>query len=200
MNNRPDRQDLSFEQGQWLVKLARQTLAEQFAKKILQKDRDALATALADACFQVKCGTFVTLTINGQLRGCIGSLTSDEPIRSGVRRNAINAAFHDPRFTPLSAADFEKIKIEVSILSEPQRLNYRDSDDLAEKLRVGVDGVIVRKGHASATFLPQVWEQLPDTHEFLNHLCTKAGLAANAWQQTRLDVLTYQVQHFSEPA
>jgi AmmeMemoRadiSam system protein A len=198
MKNHPDRQHLSVEQGQRLVKLARQTLAEQFAKKIPLKDMEALDTALADSCYQVTCGTFVTLTLNHQLRGCIGSLTSDEPIRTGVRRNAMNAAFHDPRFAPLSAADFKKVKIEVSILSEPQRLNYRDSDDLVEKLRPGVDGVIVRKGHASATFLPQVWEQLPEPHDFLSHLCTKAGLAADAWRQTRLEISTYQVQHFAE--
>ena len=199
MQSHPDTQHLNVEQGHWLVELARQTLAEQFAKKIPQKDREALETALSDACYQVRCGTFVTLTLNKQLRGCIGSLTSDEPIRTGVRRNAINAAFHDPRFAPLSAADFEKVKIEVSILSEPQRLNYRDSDDLVKKLRPGVDGVILRKDSASATFLPQVWEQLPETHDFLSHLCMKAGLAVDAWQNTRLDVSTYQVQHFAEP-
>ncbi len=199
MQNYPDRQPLSPEQGQWLVKLARQTLAGRFAKKIAQKDTDALDSALADACYQVTCGTFVTLTLNKQLRGCIGSLTSNEPIRSGVRRNTINAAFHDPRFAPLSAADFDKVTIEVSILSEPQLLNYGDSDDLVEKLRPGVDGVILRKDLASATFLPQVWEQLPETPDFLSHLCTKAGLAANAWRQTRLEISTYQVQHFTEP-
>jgi AmmeMemoRadiSam system protein A len=199
MQNHPDTHDLNPEQGQWLVKLARQTLAEQFAQKIPPKDIEALNTALADACYQVTCGTFVTLTLNQQLRGCIGSLTSDEPIQTGVRRNAINAAFHDPRFTPLSAADFETVRIEVSILSKPQRLNYRDSDELVEKLRPGVDGVIVRKDHASATFLPQVWEQLPETSDFLSHLCSKAGLAANAWRQTRLEISTYQVQHFSDP-
>ena len=199
MQNYPDRQQLSPEQGQWLVKLARRTLAGQFAKKIAQKDTDALDNALADACYQITCGTFVTLTLNKQLRGCIGSLTSDEPIRTGVRRNTINAAFHDPRFAPLSAADFDRVNIEVSILSEPQILNYSNSDDLVEKLRPGVDGVILRKDLASATFLPQVWEQLPETPDFLSHLCTKAGLAANEWRQTRLEISTYQVQHFSEP-
>ena len=199
MQNHPDRHNLNPEQGQLLVRLARQTLAEQFEKKIPQKEIDDLEAALKNPCFQVAGGIFVTLTINGQLRGCIGSLTSDEPIRTGVHRNVINAAFHDPRFTPLSAAEFDKVKIEVSILSEPQRLKYRDSDDLMEKLRPSVDGVIVRKDCASATFLPQVWDQLPQPHEFLSHLCTKAGLAADAWRQTRLEIFTYQVQHFSEP-
>lgn len=198
MQNQPDRSNLSPEQGQLLVKLARQTLAERFSKRIPQDDIDALDAALNDSCFQAACGTFVTLTLNGQLRGCIGSLTSDEPIRIGVRRNAINAAFHDPRFSPLNAADFEKVEIEVSILSEPQPLEYRDGADLLKKLRPGLDGVILRKDHASATFLPQVWKQLPQAHDFLSHLCMKAGLAADAWEHAKLEISTYQVQHFHE--
>ena len=198
MQNQPDKPNLSPEQGQLLVKLVRQTLAKQFAKKIPQDDIDALDAALNDSCFQAACGTFVTLTLYGQLRGCIGSLTSDEPIRIGVSRNAINAAFHDPRFSPLDAADFEKVEIEVSILSEPQALNYSDSADLLKKLRPSVDGVILRKDNASATFLPQVWTQLPQAHDFLSHLCVKAGISADAWQTSKLDISTYQVQHFHE--
>jgi AmmeMemoRadiSam system protein A len=198
MQNHPNRPNLTPEQGQVLVKLARQTLSERFAKKISQHDIDALDTGLNDACFQATCGTFVTLTLDKQLRGCIGSLTSDEPIRIGVSRNAINAAFHDPRFSPLNAADFEKVAIEVSVLSEPQPLNYSDSADLIKKLRPGVDGVILRKDHASATFLPQVWEQLPQVHDFLSHLCIKAGISADAWQRFKLDISTYQVQQFHE--
>ena len=198
MQNHPDTLNLTPEQGQLLVKLARQTLAERFAKKISQHDIDALDAGLNDSCFQATCGTFVTLTLDKQLRGCIGSLTSDEPIRIGVSRNAINAAFHDPRFSPLNAADFEKVEIEVSILSEPQPLNYSDSADLIKKLRPGVDGVILRKDHASATFLPQVWEQLPQAHDFLSHLCIKAGISADAWQRFKLDISTYQVQQFHE--
>ncbi len=198
MQNHSDKPNLSPEQGQLLVKLVRQTLSERFAKKIPQDDIDALDAALNDSCFQAACGTFVTLTLNRQLRGCIGSLTSDESIRIGVSRNAINAAFHDPRFSPLNAADFEKVDIEVSILSEPQPLNYSDSADLVKKLRSGVDGVILRKGHASATFLPQVWQQLPQASDFLSHLCIKAGIAADAWEHTKLDISTYQVQHFHE--
>lgn len=194
----PERQKLSPEQGQVLVKLARQTLAEHFAKNIPQKDIEILEAALADSCFQAACGTFVTLTLEGQLRGCIGSLTSTDPIRTGISRNAINAAFHDPRFTPLSADELEQVEIEVSILSEPQLLNYRDKDDLLGKLRPHVDGVIVRKDFASATFLPQVWEQLPQTPDFLRHLCMKAGLASDAWEHTKLEISTYQVQHFNE--
>jgi AmmeMemoRadiSam system protein A len=193
-----DSHNLSPEQGQLLVKLARQTLSQQLAKQIPQNEIDSLNTALTDPCFNSSCGTFVTLTIDGQLRGCIGSLTSNEPLTSGVRRNAINAAFHDPRFPPLSASELDCVSIEVSILSEPQPLYYQEASDLLKKLRPNIDGVILRKGPASATFLPQVWEQLPQPRDFLTHLCLKAGLASDAWQHSDLEVSTYQVQYFEE--
>jgi AmmeMemoRadiSam system protein A len=198
MKKQSDRQKLSSEQGQVLLKLVRRTLADRFAQKTPQKETDELDRALNDSCFQALNGTFVTLTLNRQLRGCIGNLAADEPIRTGVRRNAINAAFHDPRFAPLGAADLDKIEIEVSILSEPRPLDYRDSSDLLAKLRPGIDGVIVRKGSASATFLPQVWDQLPQARDFLSNLCAKAGLSKDAWENTRLDISVYEVQHFAE--
>ncbi len=191
-------QNLSPAQGQLLVKLARQILMERLGKQVPQSKIDSLNTALADPCFQISCGTFVTLKIQGQLRGCIGNLTSNESLLSGVRRNAINAAFHDPRFVPLSAAELDQVEIEISILTEPKPLNYRDAADLLKKLRPKVDGVTICLGHASATFLPQVWEQLPDPQDFLAHLCMKAGLAADAWKNKRLEVSTYQVQYFEE--
>jgi AmmeMemoRadiSam system protein A len=140
----------------------------------------------------------VTLTINQQLRGCIGNLDSTDSIVDGIERNAINAAFHDPRFSPLKADELDLIDIEVSILTEPRLLEYRDSKELISKLRVNVDGVILRKGSASATFLPQVWEQLPQPEKFLSQLCMKAGLSANTWKKGHLDILTYQVQYFEE--
>ena len=193
-----DSQKLSPEQGQLLVKLARHTLLAHFAKQIPQNEIDSLKTDLADPCFHRSCGTFVTLTIDGQLRGCIGNLTSNESLVCGVRRNAINAALHDPRFSPLSPAELERVSIEVSILSEPQPLDYREATDLLRQLRPGVDGVILRKDTASATFLPQVWEQLSEPEDFLTHLCMKAGLAADAWRHPELEVSTYQVQYFEE--
>lgn len=190
--------NLSPEQGQLLVKLARQTLSQRLAKQIPQNEIDSLNRALTDPCFNSSCGTFVTLTIDGQLRGCIGNLTSDESLTSGVRRNAINAAFHDPRFSPLGASELDCVSIEVSILSEPRQLVFREASELLKKLRPRIDGVILRKGAASATFLPQVWEQLPQPRDFLAHLCMKAGLAADAWQHSELEVSIYQVQHFEE--
>lgn len=189
---------LSEAQGQLLVQLARQTLLKHFKKRVPEDERNRLHAALADPCFQRSCGTFVTLTIDGQLRGCIGNLTSSESMVAGVRRNAVNAAFHDPRFSPLSASELERAAIEVSILSEPRPLDYRDAADLLKKLRPNVDGVIIRKELASATFLPQVWEQLPKPQDFLTHLCLKAGLPGDDWQHSNLDVSTYQVQYFEE--
>jgi len=183
-------------QGRVLLKLARQTLVDKLGGgKPAAAD---LVAALDDDRFNLPCGTFVTLKINDQLRGCIGNLTSTETVLEGVRRNAINAALRDPRFSPLSKDELERTRIEVSILSEPQPLAYRDGPDLIKKLHPHVDGVIIRKDHASATFLPQVWEQLPRPEDFLSHLCMKAGLPSDAWKNTELEVLTYQVQYFEE--
>jgi AmmeMemoRadiSam system protein A len=181
--------NLSEAQGQVLVRLARQTLMERLGIQIPQAEIDSLNVALKDSCFKSMCGTFVTLKIKERLRGCIGNLTSDTRLESGVRRNTINAAFHDPRFEPLSTSDMDRVEIEISILS-----------DLVKKLRPHIDGVIIRKGHASATFLPQVWEQLPRPQDFLSHLCSKAGLSADSWKNPELEVSTYQVQYFEEHA
>lgn len=199
MQNKQDRiHELNEAQGQLLVKLARYTLMKRLEQQIQQDKYDSLKAALTDPCFQQTGGVFVTLTLSGQLRGCIGNLTSNEPLESGVRRNAINAAFHDPRFAPLNASDLAQIEIEISILSEPRPLKYRDGDDLLNKLRPNIDGVIIRQQAASATFLPQVWEQLPQPQDFLAHLCIKAGLAADSWRNSQLEVSSYQVQYFEE--
>ena len=185
-------------QGQILVKLAREAIMDQLGVYASGHDSENLLSTLKDECFKSHCGTFVTLNINGQLRGCIGKLTSTKTVLEDVRRNAVQAAFHDPRFAPLSKEELRSIKIEVSILTEPQPLVYRDWQDLIRKLRVHVDGVIIRKGHARATFLPQVWEQLPRPEKFLAHLCMKAGLSSQAWKNSELEILTYQVQYFEE--
>jgi AmmeMemoRadiSam system protein A len=195
MKNRKDSlQSLNEEQGQKLLKLVRQTIAERLGKSSIKVDPDSMT----DSVFKEKRGTFVTLTINKQLRGCIGNLDSTDSIVDGIERNAVNAAFRDPRFPPLKAKELDRVDIEVSILTDPQPLEYRDSKDLLSKLRVNEDGVILRKGACSATFLPQVWEQLPQPEKFLSHLCTKAGLPADTWKKGHLEILTYQVQYFEE--
>ena len=186
------------EQGQTLVELARQTIMENLGIKIDKIKADKLADSLKDHKFKNRCGTFVTINIDGRLRGCIGNLSAQGTVLEGIRHNAIHAAFNDPRFSPLSESELKNIDIEVSILSAPRLLDYKNSEDLVDKLKVHVDGVILKKGFSSATFLPQVWKQLPDAKEFLSHLCLKAGLAANEWQKGNLEILTYQVQYFEE--
>jgi hypothetical protein len=199
MHNRSDnRQPLTAEQGAALVALARRTLVRHFGETTAPADAQRLETLFADQALQACCGTFVTLKINDQLRGCIGSLSATAPIIAGVRDNALNAALHDPRFSPLSKTELEAVQIEVSVLSEPVPLAYTDADDLLARLRPGIDGVIINKGSASATFLPQVWEQLPQPEPFLSHLCVKAGLAADQWREGDLKVRVYQVQYFEE--
>ena len=188
----------STQKGQILVRLARRTLNKKLGRPMDRSQGNALDKALAEPDFETMCGTFVTLTMEGRLRGCIGSLEPDEAIREGVRANALNAAFHDPRFPPVTRRELDKIDIEISILTRPRELAYTDGKDLAAKLRCGIDGVIIRKGPSRATFLPQVWDQLPQPEDFLSHLCRKAGLAADAWQATGLTVETYQVQYFHE--
>jgi AmmeMemoRadiSam system protein A len=190
---------LTPDQGRTLVELARFTLMKRFNRKLPDSQRAEMEARLGDAALNVNSGTFVTLKIGGQLRGCIGSLEGREPLVDGVRNNAINAAFHDPRFRCLTYKELDRVTIEVSVLTTPQPLKYSDPEDLMAKLRPGIDGVTIRKGMAGSTFLPQVWEQLPDPGSFLSHLCTKAGLASDAWQDGDLDVETYQVQYFEEP-
>jgi AmmeMemoRadiSam system protein B/AmmeMemoRadiSam system protein A len=186
------------EQGNILLDHARQTIAEKLGREVDPEACADLEQKLEDSCFDTKSGTFVTLTLKGQLRGCIGNMTSTVNLRDGVRQNAISAAFHDPRFSPLTAAELEQVHIEISILTEPQPLNHDGGEDLVRKLRPDIDGVIISKGLHRATFLPQVWKQLPRTDDFLSRLCLKAGLPANTWQSEVLDVQTYQVISFEE--
>lgn len=185
---------LTEEEGKHLVEMARKTIQKALFNPKDKSEPDSVSSQK----FQERRGTFVTLTINGALRGCIGHIIPQESLIEGVRVNAMNAAFRDPRFRPLSQNEFEKIKVEVSILTEPKPLPYTDANDLLSKLRPGTDGLIIRKGYHQATFLPQVWEQLPNKRDFLTHLCLKAGLAGDAWAYDKLEVHTYQAQAFEE--
>ena len=123
--------------------------------------------------------TFVTLTLDGRLRGCIGSLVAHRTLLDDLIHNAKSAAFEDPRFYPLSPEEFKKVVIEISLLSPPEPLLYDSIEDLKSKVSVGIDGIILQKEGKRATFLPQVWEQLPTFEHFFSHLCQKAGLGAN---------------------
>lgn len=189
-----DTDKLTEEEGRTLLSVARRTIE----RKLFDLDEQDSSDGEISSKFSERRGTFVTLTIDGCLRGCIGHIIPKESLIEGIRVNAINAAFRDPRFSRLSKKEWKRIKIEVSILTDPKHLPYSGADDLLSKLRPNVDGVIIKKGFNQATFLPQVWEQLPNKTEFLTHLCLKAGLDADAWKKEELEVSTYQVQAFED--
>lgn len=141
--------------------------------------------------------TFVTLTRDGRLRGCIGTLEAARSLRDDVDRNAIGAAFRDPRFPPVSRDEFADLRIEVSLLTEPELMTFRDESDALAQLRPGLDGVILSSGGRQATFLPQVWESLPDPRDFMTQLKRKAGLRDDFWSAD-VTLARYQVRKFKE--
>jgi len=141
--------------------------------------------------------TFVTLHRHGELRGCIGSLEAERPLRDDVAANARAAALRDPRFPPLAEDELEGLTIEVSLLSTPEPLTFRDEDDLVRQLDAAHDGVVLACERHRSTFLPQVWEQLPDARDFLRHLKVKAGLPSDFWSP-EIRVSRYAVQKWSE--
>lgn len=189
----PGKKDLTEEQGKFILSVARKTIEEELFGQKEEEQPDDLAPV-----FRERRGTFATLTIDGNLRGCIGHIIPQESLIEGIKVNAINAAFRDPRFPAMSQKEWDRVKIEISILTDPEPLSYTDANDLLSKLRPGIDGVILGKGFYQATFLPQVWEQLPEKEDFLTHLCLKAGLRGDAWRKGDLEVSTYQVQAFEE--
>ena len=188
---------LTPEEGETLVLLARRTIAESLGHRVDELP-EAVRQQLGDPALQEQGAAFVTLTKKGALRGCIGSITAHRSLLNDVKANARNAAFHDPRFQPLGEKEYAELDIEVSVLTPPRKLEYHDAEDLIRKLRPKVDGVILGDGSHTATFLPQVWEQLPDPEQFLTRLCLKGGLAGDAWRRNKLEVQIYQVQHFSD--
>lgn len=138
---------------------------------------------------------FVTLKRDGELRGCIGSLSAYRPLLEDVAENAYAAAFSDPRFQPLQAMELHALEIHISILGEAEPIHFASEHELLEQLRPGIDGLILEEGYRRATFLPSVWEQLPDARQFLQHLRLKAGLPANYWSPT-LSISRYTTHGF----
>jgi len=175
--------------GSVLLQLARAAIAGRFGQA-------APATADLPELHQPG-ATFVTLTQHGQLRGCIGSLEAWRPLLTDVQENALAAAFRDPRFDPLRAEEWPLTRVEVSLLTAPEPMNFRDEADALAQLRPLVDGVIFTAGRRRSTFLPQVWEQLPEPRQFMAHLKQKAGLSASYWgSDVRLE--RYAVQKWKE--
>lgn len=141
--------------------------------------------------------TFVTLKLNGSLRGCIGSLVAYRALLDDVRENACQAAFADPRFAALAADELAAVRIEVSLLTAPSRLHFVNETDALAQFRPHIDGIVLNAGHRRATFLPQVWEDLPDPGLFLAHLKQKAGLPPDYWGP-EIVLERYQVQKWKE--
>ena len=172
-------EDLGEQVGATLLALARGAIADE-----LGIENSAAALVDDDAPWLTEPGaTFVTLTQEERLRGCIGSLVARRPVLVDVRSNAVAAAFADPRFPALAAIEYEQTRVEVSLLSEPQPLAFGSQDEALASLRPGVDGVILEFAAWRSTFLPQVWEQVPDPSTFLAHLKRKAGLPADFWHE-----------------
>ncbi|MGI9538361.1 MAG: AmmeMemoRadiSam system protein A [Desulfocapsaceae bacterium] len=179
--------------GRRLLKLVRESIAQRLGMVEAVDQR-----GLEDEALNQDLASFVTLKIDGRLRGCIGNLEPTGPLLGSLAQNARHAAFNDHRFSPLKKEEFERVSIDISILSKPAQLHFDNGNDLLTKLRPGTDGVILKKGKARATFLPQVWKQLPQPRLFMEHLCQKAGLSPTAWRDKNIEIYLYQVQSFDE--
>lgn len=187
---------LTPQSQQFLLKLARDTVTTflNTGKNIQIDEADLPSKKLL-----TRHGTFVTLTTkNDELRGCIGKIEGEEKLYQDIIDNAYSAAFRDPRFAPVDRTEIDDIKIEISILSEPQEIKFQNPDDLLSQIKPHQDGIILKKDFHTATFLPQVWDELPDKEEFLSHLSSKAGLPPNGWKDQEVEFLKYQVEKFRE--
>lgn len=138
---------------------------------------------------------FVTLMKQGELRGCIGSLEPSQPLFLDVAKNAFQAAFHDPRFSPVTEGELHHLEIKISVLSPPEFFPVKDEEDLLKQIRPFKDGLILEEGRKRGTFLPSVWESLPDPKEFLMHLKRKAGFALDYWSN-HITVRRYTTEDF----
>lgn len=185
---------LTDEEKQTLLRLARQAL--EYA--VRGQPLPPLDPVSLSPILRAEGASFVTLTEHGDLRGCIGALEPYQPLVDDVREHAVAAALEDYRFRPVQEKELANIEIEVSRLTLPIPLKYSATDDLLARLHPGVDGVILKDGFRRATFLPQVWEKIPDPPEFLTNLCYKMGAAPDTWKRKHLEVLVYQVEEFHE--
>lgn len=181
---------MSIDLGEELLRLARDAIGQQFGM--------AVPAAPALKALDEPGATFVTLTQGGQLRGCIGTLEAYRPLLRDVQGNAVASAFRDPRFTPLRADELPRTRVEVSLLSAPEPMFFEDERDAMEQLVPGVDGVILAYDGRRATFLPQVWESLPEPEQFMAQLKRKAGLPPDFWH-AQLTLARYQVAKWKEP-
>ena len=187
---------MTKEEKQYLLEISRRTLEKYFKEKsILVLEEDSLKFPL----LKEKRGVFVTLTKNGQLRGCIGNLIADKPVYQAIIENSLASALFDPRFPSLEKEELKDIKIEISVLSELKLLpSFKDINELIKYLEKKKPGLVIKKGANEATFLPQVWEELETAEDFLSQLCLKAGLEPDAWKKLDLIMFEYEVEKVKE--
>lgn len=185
--------NLSDDDRQLLLKLARQSISYYLAqKKLFIADTSSFSTAL-----QQQAASFVTLTLDGKLRGCIGTTEAYQPLVDDVIAHAHGAAFRDPRFAALQESELDNLVIEISVLTQPEIISAESSSELVEMLKPGVDGLILEQGGHRATFLPSVWKQLPSPEQFVMQLQRKAGIPANI-QNEKLRAWRYRTLSFAE--
>lgn len=182
---------LSPEHRRVLLDIARRSIRQGLEQsRPLSVDADEY-----DKPLRAQRASFVTLNLNGMLRGCIGHLEATQPLVEDVADNAFSAAFRDPRFAPVSSQEFESLELHISVLTPAEPLACSSEKDLLMKLRPYRDGLILSEGVHRGTFLPSVWEQLPDPKDFLRHLKRKAGLADDHWSE-KLAVYRYETESF----
>ncbi|MBN2015109.1 MAG: AmmeMemoRadiSam system protein B [Candidatus Altiarchaeota archaeon] len=185
-------EELSEKQKKYLLEVARDTV------ELYVGEGKKFEPKTDDPKLREKKGVFVTLEKNGQLRGCIGHLEPIQPLYLDVRDNAINAAFNDPRFSPVTANELDDIEIEVSVLTLPELITADSPEEYLERIQPGVDGIILDYKGRGATYLPQVWEQIPEKEDFLSSLCNKAFLPSDCWRKPDVKIYRYKVIAFKE--
>jgi hypothetical protein len=185
---------LNDDERSYLLKLARQALHN----AVNGKAPPPLQEELLTPNLRQMGASFVTLTRSGMLRGCLGALEPYQSLAADVREHAAAAALEDYRFPPVQPDELPELHIEISRLTVPQPLEYKDAQDLLGKLQPGRDGVVLRDGYRRATFLPQVWEKISSPEDFLDQLCMKMGASPDLWRRKKITVLIYQVEEFQE--
>jgi AmmeMemoRadiSam system protein A len=178
----------------FMLDLARRTLVSVVAGGLLPEPAvQELSTSLTE-----KRACFVTLTEDGVLRGCIGHVLPRSPLYQAVMESAEGAALHDPRFAPVCVDEVSRLRIEISVLTQPQAIDFSSPEELLAQLQPRQHGVVLKVANHSATFLPQVWEHIPDKTEFLNRLSEKAGFERSGWRGEDVTVSVYRVECFEE--
>ncbi|MFA5392268.1 MAG: AmmeMemoRadiSam system protein A [Candidatus Paceibacterota bacterium] len=186
---------LSGTQQHYLLSLTRRTIEKYLqTQEIIQIDKNNI-----ESIFLIKKATFVTLEKDNELRGCMGELEPQKPLYESIINNSLASAFLDPRFPPVKTDELKDIIIEISILSSLNKIPlFKNSEELLNYCSQKKPGLLIKKNGFQATFLPQVWEELPEAKNFMTQLCLKAGMNSNEWQNLEMEIYEYQVEKFKE--